>query len=328
MTAARPVLVLLRPRPQAPKPPEATAIGRAALALRAEGVKVCVGSAQAAWWATPGAWVRASTAEVGAVHDRYPSWTWPEGYAEALRGLERLPRGNPHALQALCRDKLASQRALEAAGLRMPEIEDDPSRFAERLEGWGAGFLKPRGGALGRGVRRVVPGDPLPSEGEGAVRGQTDALILQRAVPPPEGVAALCLRALVSREVDGSWVVAPPVARRSLTDPVANVDRGAEALPAEDLLPADTLAAARALCVRVAEALRPGHEPLVELGVDLVIGADMQPQLIEVNSRPGGRLEVLYAQDPARFAEAHLQACARPLRALARADFAAPSHLR
>jgi len=41
------------------------------------------------------------------------------------------------------------------------------------------------------------------------------------------------------------------------------------------------------------------------------------PHLIEVNSRPRGRLEALAAQDPSRFEAAHVEACARPLRVLA-----------
>jgi glutathione synthase/RimK-type ligase-like ATP-grasp enzyme len=67
-------------------------------------------------------------------------------------GLEDLPRANGEALQALCRDKLRCQAFLTDAGLLMPDVEADPTRFAERLEGWGVGFLKPRYGALGRGV--------------------------------------------------------------------------------------------------------------------------------------------------------------------------------
>ena len=56
---------------------------------------------------------------------------------------------------------------------------------------------------------------------------------------------------------------------------------------------------------------------LVEVGVDVVIDPHGAPWLIEVNSRPRGRLEVLARLDPARFGHAHVDACARPLRVLA-----------
>ncbi|MCB9764832.1 MAG: hypothetical protein H6739_33965 [Alphaproteobacteria bacterium] len=313
------VLVLLRPRPRAPAPPEDTPIGRAALQLASEGIGVLIGTAQAPFRAAPGGWARAELDHVVAVHDRFPSWTWPDEYARAREGIAHLPLANPPTLQDLCRDKLACQRSLEAAGIPQPPVEGDPRRFAERLAEWGAGYLKPRYGALGRGVSRVTPGDPLPAEGPGATRGQLEPLILQRAVPPPPGVAGLALRVLTQRTPSGGWVTASHVARRSFADPVANVERGAEALPAEDLLPRATLDATDALCVRVGAALAalPEAEPLVELGVDVVIDPELRPHLIEVNSRPGGRLKALAGQDAARFAAAHVEACARPLRALA-----------
>ena len=53
-------------------------------------------------------------------------------------------------------------RTMLAAGIALPPVEADPLCFARRLRQWGAGFVKPRFGALGVGVRRVEPGDPLP----------------------------------------------------------------------------------------------------------------------------------------------------------------------
>ena len=50
----------------------------------------------------------------------------------------------------------------------------------------------------------------------------------------------------------------------------------------------------------------------IELGVDLVVDRQGQPHVIEVNAKPTGRLEKLGH----RFAEAHLQACIRPIRFL------------
>jgi glutathione synthase/RimK-type ligase-like ATP-grasp enzyme len=211
-------------------------------------------------------------------------------------------------VDALCRDKVACQRALEAAGLALPPVEDDPERFEGKLGEWGAGFLKPRFGGLGAGVRRVAPGDALPRELPGAT-GVLEPSILQRAVPPWSG-AACALRMLVQRSEQG-WHVAPIVARISDSDPVANVERGAHAVPAIDHLPADSVRVARALAVATAAALADPWT--VELGVDAVVDRAGQVWLIEVNGRPKGRLEVLAHTHPERFAQAHLDACLRPL---------------
>ncbi len=218
----------------------------------------------------------------------------------------------------LCRDKLASQRLLEASGFAMPQVEVDPGRFEETLRSWGSGFLKPRYGALGRGVRRVLPGDALPAEGEGAVIGESEPLFLQRAVIPPEGWSGWSLRVLAQRLPGGAWMVTSRVLRRSRVDPVVNVARGAEVGPAEAVLSPERVSALDELSVGVAEAVaaQPWGRFAVELGVDAVVDLRGEFHLIEVNSRPRGRLEAMAEQDPARWAEAHVQACARPLRYL------------
>lgn len=301
----------------APGRPEDLPVGRAALRLEAEGVRVVFGSraeegrlighiAEAGHW-------RPAQAPVLAAYDRYPSQTDPEGHARLLEALGA-PTHNPVAPILLCRDKLASQRWLEGCGVPMPELEADPDHFAERLEAWGAGFLKPRYGAFGRGVRRVMPGDALPAWGPGAVPGVDEPLLLQRAVTAPQGWAGISVRVLVQREGD-DWLAEQPVARRSETDPVVNAARGAEVVPAEVVADAEVL---RAQAVEVARAVErsPDGDGVIELGVDLVVGEDGRAWVVEVNSRPRGRLAALAATDP-RWEEAHTEACARPLRWLA-----------
>jgi glutathione synthase/RimK-type ligase-like ATP-grasp enzyme len=316
------VLVPLDGGPAAP--PEARPLGRAALRLSDEGIGVVFGERigggrMSGWAARPGGWVAVEGVAVVAVHDRFPSQTFPARFAAALAGAGELPVGNPHALTALCRDKLACQACLEAAGLHPPPVEADPARFADALAGWGAAFLKPRYGGLGRGVRRVVPGDPLPAEGEGAVPGVIEPLLLQRAVPPPPGWAGWSLRVLVQRRLDGGWTIPARVLRRSRRDPVVNVARGAEVLTAEAALGRTVVSALDALALAAAAALAgaPGCEPTVEVGVDVVVDAAGALHLVEVNGRPQGRLEALATQDPSAWEEAHLEACCRPLRRLA-----------
>ena len=300
------ILVLIRPLEAAPPAPESLPIGRAALRLAREGVDVVFGTSTSASRAVPGGWERVE-GDFRAVHDRYPSWTWPADYAAATSGLADLPVGNPTAFRDFCRDKVAFQAAM---AVPMPELVTDPADFEAALEAWGSGFLKPRYGGLGRGVRQVRPGDPLPAELEGAVPGVLEPAILQRAVAPPRGLAGMSTRWLWQRDAEGAWRSAGGVARMSEDDPVTNVDRGARVEPVEEALAPRTLGASEALCSEVCRAL---DDPcIVEVGLDLVVDEAGEPHLIEANSRPGGRLRALGP----RFHEAHVEACARPMRAL------------
>jgi glutathione synthase/RimK-type ligase-like ATP-grasp enzyme len=299
-------------------------IGRAALRLEREGIRIVFGAEAeggtvTGFVAEPGNWRPVETVPVVGAYDRYPSKLDPRGHAGLRRGLHGLPLVNPLALTLLCRDKLECQRHLETRGLVLPEVEADPARFADRLGEWGAGFLKPRYGAYGVGVRRVVPGAPLPTELPGAVAGAPEPSLLQRAVTPPEEWAGISVRVLVQRGPDGIWMVNPGVARRSATDPVVNVARGAEAAPAGDVLSESSIEALHTLVRTAADALsdHPDGVWLAELGVDAVVDAVGRPWIIEVNSRPRGRLECLAEADPARFHAAHVEACARPIRFLA-----------
>lgn len=304
------------------QPPEQRPLGRAALALADEGIVLVMGDTvrqghMIGHIARPGGWEPADL-PAAAFYDRFPSQRRASVYANIVANLAGRPLGNSPQTTALCRDKLATQRALEAAGLQMPAVEDDPDRFASRLADWGAAFIKPRFGALGAGVRRVQPGDPLPARLRALLDDEEPAL-LQRAVPPPAGLAGRSVRVLAQRDVDGSWVQAPGVVRDSHDDPVVNAARGAQVGVAQDLLAPHSLraiaAAVDATCRAIAD--RPGGDLALELGVDLVLDPDGVPHLIEVNSRPRGRLEKLADRAPARFGDLHVAACARPIRTLA-----------
>lgn len=312
--------VLVAPGQGATSRPSELPMGRAALRLAAEGLDVVFGGLArggrlVGHRAVADRWEPAE-ATVRAAYDRYPSQTDPAGFAALLAELGEVVVANPDDAVRLCRDKLATQRVLEAAGVPIPEVEADPSRFAAALASWGAGFLKPRHGAFGRGVSRVTPGDPLPAVGEGAVPGVADVLFLQRAVPPPEGWAGVACRVLVQRE-RGGWWLGPPVARRSRVDAVVNAARGSEVVPLAEMAP-DLVDAVAGLAGRVATALAAaaGGPRLVELGVDVVLARDGGAWVVEANSKPRGRLLSLAETDPG-WLDAHVEACCRPLRALA-----------
>jgi glutathione synthase/RimK-type ligase-like ATP-grasp enzyme len=309
-------------------PPEALPVGRAALRLAAEGIDLVFGDAlrpgPGGWprmdgaRAVPGGWQPAPDAALRAVHDRFPSQGRAEAFARARAALGRAPMGNPPALTALFRDKLRSQRVLEQAGVAMPPLEDAPARFGARLAEWGAAFLKPRYGAHGAGVRRVLPGEALPAALPGLDPGTAEPALLQRALPPPAGWQGWSVRVLCQREADGAWFVDGGAARRSHSDPVVNAARGAEVVAAPALLTPDGLraldAAVRA-CLRALDGL-PEAPLLLEVGLDLVVDAEERPWLVELNGRPAGRLLALCETEPDGW-ERHVAACARPLRRLA-----------
>jgi len=266
--------------------------------------------------ALPDRWEAVSDAQVVAAYDRYPSQTDPEGYALLDAGLQQVPVANPMSMTLLCRDKIRTQEVLE--GVRMPEIATDPDRFQATLAVWGSAFSKPRYGAFGRGIRKVVPGDPLPAIGGGSVPGIDEPLFLQRAVPPLRPWEGVSVRILCQRTGPTDWHASMPAVRRSLTDAVVNHSRGADVVSGDEafaeLVP--ELHAISIQCCRIL-ARQPGGDWFLEAGVDCMIDTDGLPWVIEVNSRPRGRLEALAGLDPAVYRELHVEACARPLRYLA-----------
>ena len=288
-------------------PPESLPLGRAALAARARGVTLVLGSPQQdgrfdGVVAEPGGWVSVAGAAVDGVYDRFPSGSRPEAFAAGLRALGGIPVANAPVITALCRDKLQCQRALEGS-VAMPEVCGEPGEFGAALADWGLAFLKPRHGSFGEGVVQVRPGDPLPTAGD---------FVLQRAIVPAG--AHLALRVLVQRGEHG-LVVRSPVARRSLEDPVVNAARGAEVLPAADLeLPLDAIAEVARETFRGLAA----RGLTLELGVDVVLDDRRTPYVIEVNSRPRGRLRELARKWPERFAAEHEAACVAPFLVLGR----------
>jgi len=262
-----------------------------------------------------GAWRNCDPQKVDAVYDRFSSRSMPEHYTGLEQQVGDTPRGNPPELIRICTDKIATQRLLEH--LPFPPIETAPSLFEEQHSKWGSAFLKPRFGGLGRGIRKVEPGDPLPAWGQGAIRGGSEPTFLQKAIEPPGGFGSLCVRWLTQREASGRWKLLPPVARVS-KHAVANVHQGAEALPADDVLSSGALSTAKELVLECAQSLENQISGVaVELGVDLLFDSQEQPWILEINSRPSGRLSALTVRDPRHYGPIAHEAVLRPLRTLA-----------
>jgi glutathione synthase/RimK-type ligase-like ATP-grasp enzyme len=303
-----PSLAVLVPSDGAPPPhPDALPLGRAAAWLAGRGIEVVFGDEArdgrlGGLVATDGGWRRVDPRPIAAAWDRFPGQSRPAAWRRLLDALGGVPVANPPAVDDLCRDKLACQAALPGAGF--PEVVGEPARFAEVLARWGTGFLKPRYGSFGHGVRRVVPGDPLPERVEG-LTGAEEPAILQRGVPPPPGYAGVAVRVHVHRDARGAWVAGPPVARWSRTDPVVNAARGAGISALRDVAPgAEAEAEARSIAIARALSERADGERVLELGVDLVLDPEGGVHPVEVNGKPRGRLELLARADP-RWRAAH-----------------------
>ena len=219
----------------------------------------------------------------------------------------------------LCRDKVATQELLAQSGISMPELCTTPHRFKECIQRWGQAFAKPRYGALGQNVSFVTSSNVIPRQLEGVVPGYLEPTILQRAIAPPNGWAGMSARHLVQRSDSSSWISRPIVLRRSKTDPVVNVARGAEAVLANHFLPTSTIKIIEQCSLFAAKTIQSqkNNDLCVEFGMDYVIDSNYHPWLIEVNSRPRGRLEVLAHHDPAQFQTQHQQACIQPILYLA-----------
>lgn len=306
-------------------PPEERPIGRAALCLASEGIDVVFGAhviqrTITGHRAIPGGWEAVSGLPLDAAHDRFPSQVRASTWSQIATELDGLPMSNPMEFTLLCRDKVQSQHALEAQGIQMPDVEAEPNRFEAQLAKWNSGFLKPRYGALGVGVHRVEPGDTMPTMLPGVVPHRPDPAILQRAVQSPSGWAGRTVRVLVQRTETGGWWHGVPVLRQSREDPVCNAARGAQVVAGPAQLDESTLLHIQQLCDAVCAAFdrMPAAKRMVEAGLDLVLDEQHLPHLIEVNSRPRGRMEHLAGIDPSNHRAAHVDACARPLRVLSR----------
>ncbi len=256
---------------------------------------------------------------INIIHDRFPSQIRHAHYHQLKETAGDIPFGNPYSLTLLCRDKLKCQHLLQKEGIQMPDVTDQFDQFRDTLKDWGNGFLKPRFGALGMNVQAVNTTDSLRKTVQGIVPGQQEPTILQRAISPPADWAGLSVRQLVQRTEKDSWVARTAVLRRSKDDPVVNVAKGAEAVPAVDFLPKHTIESIEHQSDRVCKILSDQVDGLyaVEFGLDFVIDSAYEPWLIEVNSRPRGRLEALAVYDPERFALEHQASCVQPIRYLA-----------
>jgi glutathione synthase/RimK-type ligase-like ATP-grasp enzyme len=305
-------------------PPHARPIGRAALQLAREGIDVVFGDTVTDGCihgvrAVENGWESVDGISIVGAHDRFPSQLRADRFGRILDGLCGVELWNSLEFTMLCRDKLVSQQRLESLGIRMPAVVEDPSLFSDRLAEWKHAFLKPRYGALGIGVTAVQPGEPLPAMRTGVVPSRPDPTILQKGIAPPSGWASRTVRVLLQRTPDGGWFQHTPVLRQSRVDPVANAARGAEVVAGPEALDEDCLGRIFDSVAAIAAAFEgmPEAARMVEAGVDLVLDERMDPWLIEVNSRPRGRLEMLASQRPDAYRPEHIEACARPLRVIA-----------
>jgi len=122
---------------------------------------------------------------------------------------------------------------------------------------------------------------------------------------------------LLQKGTDGQWIFRTPVARIS-EDAVANVHQGAIAVPAQEVLPPAALERARSLAHESAIGLDNACEgPVIELGIDLLFDSQFSPWILEVNSRPSGRLAALCKTAPDIYEKEAQKTAIQPLLSLA-----------
>ena len=305
-------------------PPQARPIGRAALVLASRGIDVIFGDTasngcMSGHRAVADGWEAVNDVPVHGVHDRYPGQLRSTQWMALQAGLVGIPMGNPINFTMFCRDKLVCQARLEQHGIRMPAVEGDANLFEARIHEWKNAFLKPRFGALGIGVRHVQEGDQLSARCQGVIPDKPDPAILQQAVPPPSGWAGRSIRVLIQKTPDGGWFHGVPVVRQSRDDFVVNAARGADIAPGSQILAPSMIETISTEVDRICAALDQLTEAhnMVEAGIDLVMDNEKNVWLIEVNSRPRGRLELLANTQPNAYQDLHVEVCARPIEVLA-----------
>ena len=305
-------------------PPSQRAIGRVALALAQDGIELIFGCTSTTeglggWKVSGDQWVSVPISPVDALYDRFPDQSQPDVFAELCAHLPQTPIFNAPAFTKICRDKVALQRFLRDASIPMPEMVSAREQFEDALSTWGGAFLKPKFGSLGRGVHFVDSIEAL-NHALNVESDQYGPYLLQRAIPPLDGWKGVCVRVLLQRDMEGSWVANPGAARCSATDPVVNAARGANVVAARDYLSMVGRKQLQECLMGVGRAFdrHPNRVSILEMGIDFVVDRHGCPHLIEINGKPKGRLAWLAQQQPDAFQAAHTAAMMRPFQCIAR----------
>ncbi|MBK06245.1 MAG: hypothetical protein CL920_28340 [Deltaproteobacteria bacterium] len=292
-------------------------------------------------------WQPSTLHPIKAIYNRCPTSLAPKKLKElqSIARQHQLPFGNTLEVRTLAQDKWRTQQLLEGADIQMPKTSNKWKDWRGLLSETGAFFLKPQDGAFGEGIYKIEsidthyilrrpPAAPVKMEAQALetwleAQAAQHPIILQTSVPSPfHDMQGLSIRALTQQTPSGSWSHAPPVARVSKDDPIANVARGANAIPLEDLLQerwgvhtsrqliATIQAQNERICEAMLKTLTSPRYGLIELGLDYVLDEHKRLWLIEVNGFPQGRLIQLAKTHPDRFATHCQQLHHQPLSSL------------
>ncbi len=297
------------------QPPAESILGQAAQKLAGEGIRVVFGSQLSdgvltGFTARTLSWAPAET-PVKAVYDMWPSYVNEAAWKLGTTGLGEVKLGNPVGFTMMCGDRLQLQRMLEMSGVRMTPVEPKAERFDRALDGWGAGYLKPRFRGMGRRVQHVVKDQDFDRGGEGA-----NQMILQESRGAPAGWDGMVVRLLAQRDVGGGWVFPPSVALRSRGDQVAGSAQDVVADLAAQAVPSGTQVKLRKISDLAVDFLGDDDD-IVEMGLDFAIDRFYEPWLIDVESKPKIGLVRLARRQPGRFEAELVELHARPMRYLA-----------
>ena len=245
---------------------------------------------------------------IDALYDRFPSRILPQKYPDLVD--INVPVCNPPAVNRMFEDKVETQLFLEKHNIPIPEMTT--SNFKETMSKWNnLAIAKPRFGAFGIGITLTETPPPLKTKGLCGM----EQTIIQKYIRSPFGYKGISVRQLMFRNVDYSWFFPPSIARCSKTDVIVNASRGADLIPAVEILPKHTLNSILSLSQQVSVALSAvnDHVWLTELGLDFIIDEHWNPWLIELNGQPKGRYQEIAYQRGGVWAQRHLEAVKKPL---------------
>ena len=272
-----------------------------------------------------------------ALYNRFPERLYPLPFQRAvdLADQYNIPIANPPNLVHLLRDKWRCSKFFKEAGIQSPEVITLERNFIKTLREWKTAFLKPRFGALGRGViqvdwqtdRALIEGIQNQQTKDfhlklSTKRENDGEWLLQHSIEPIRKDCFVCFRSLVQRDQQGTPVSAGCVARVG-QKVVVSVASGAKAKPGgqylkeffgnkkarqiiEKIIRTDSI-----LFKALEKKLASKATQIAEIGADYLIDSQGALWLLEVNGVPQGRLQAVSKIND-RWASDYHKALMRP----------------
>lgn len=281
------------------------------------------------------------------LYNRYPMQHDPQTVKRIVQwsSTYALPYVNHPSFQQRVLDKKKTGELLHSAQLPTPPIYTMEEWIQHLQSTSNIYFLKPRFGAFGAGIytvetcskkdftwlntsTQVSRTNSLKELIQSYLKiTQNEEYIIQQGIPSPaQHLKGMSIRSLIQLTKLNTWKAHARVARISYQDPVANVARGAEALPLEDLCKElwnneTILQIERTLDdldhqvgqIMTKDLLSTSSTHVVEMGIDYILDPKGKIWILEVNGFPQGKLYQLTQKYPGRFQQEYTSIQTRPL---------------